>query len=151
MWRASALPYLAAALTRFLQEYPWTSDGLSRTERRLLELASEGIALGQAFPRMHEGEQAYYVTDLSLLALADTLARSSPALLTLTRPADANGSTFRAVATITDAGRSVLAGQLDKVAACGVDRWLGGVHLHSAGTMWRWDDARQAVVQVMTE
>ena len=35
----SALPYLATALTRFLQEYPWTSDGLSRTERRLLELA----------------------------------------------------------------------------------------------------------------
>lgn len=30
----AALPYLAAALARFLQEYPWTRDGLSRTERR---------------------------------------------------------------------------------------------------------------------
>ena len=41
----SALPYLAAALTRFIQEGPWTVDGLSRTERRLLELASgDGIA-----------------------------------------------------------------------------------------------------------
>jgi hypothetical protein len=33
----SALPHLAAAITRFLQEYPWTTDGLSRSERRLLE------------------------------------------------------------------------------------------------------------------
>jgi len=55
----SVLPYLAPAITRFLQEYPWTTDGLSRTERRLLELASDdGIALWGAFPLMHEGEQA---------------------------------------------------------------------------------------------
>ena len=44
----SALPYLAASITRFLQEYPWTTDGLSRTERRLLELANGvGIAFGK--------------------------------------------------------------------------------------------------------
>jgi len=30
----SAMPFLARALERLLQEYPWTSDGLSRTERR---------------------------------------------------------------------------------------------------------------------
>src|SRR4029077_4083419 len=38
----TALPYLAAAVARFLQEYPWTTDGLSRTERRLLDLAAGG-------------------------------------------------------------------------------------------------------------
>ena len=57
----SALPYLAPAITRFFQEYPWTTDGLSRTERRLLELANgDGIALWTAFPRMHDGEEVYF-------------------------------------------------------------------------------------------
>ena len=32
----SRLPYLADALTRLLQELPWSTDGLSRTERALL-------------------------------------------------------------------------------------------------------------------
>ena len=80
----SALPYLAPAITRFLQEYPWTTDGLSRTERRFLELANgDGIALWRAFPRMHEGERFYYVTDGSLAELAETLSSTSPPLVTL--------------------------------------------------------------------
>ena len=71
----AALPFLAASLVRFLQEYPWTSDGLSRSERRLLELAAtEARMLAVAFPRMSEGEHWYHMTDLSLKALADTLS-----------------------------------------------------------------------------
>ena len=71
----SALPYLAAAIERFLQEYPWTRDGLSRTERRLLELAEgRDMRLSAAFPRMHDDEKAYYVTDLSLAALVETFS-----------------------------------------------------------------------------
>jgi hypothetical protein len=38
---ASALPFLASALRRHLEELPWTLDGLSRTERRILELARD--------------------------------------------------------------------------------------------------------------
>src|SRR6476620_4661858 len=61
------LPYLAEALTRFLQEYPWTSDGLSRTERRLLQLASdEAIPLGKAFLQMGQDDRFFTITDLSL-------------------------------------------------------------------------------------
>ena len=77
----SALPFLAAAIARFLQEYPWTGDGLSRSERRLLELANAGpIDLLAAFPRMHDGERAYYITDTSLDELADALSGASPPL-----------------------------------------------------------------------
>jgi hypothetical protein len=39
----AALPYLAAALGPFLQEYPWTRDALSRTERRLWSSRREEI------------------------------------------------------------------------------------------------------------
>ncbi len=32
-----ALPFLAAALRRHLEEFPWTTDGLSRSQRQVLE------------------------------------------------------------------------------------------------------------------
>jgi hypothetical protein len=40
--RAQALPFLEAALTRHLQEFPWTIDGLSLLERRVLEALQGG-------------------------------------------------------------------------------------------------------------
>jgi hypothetical protein len=139
----SALPYLSAAVTRFLQEYPWASDGLSRTERRLLELANqEGISLSKAFPLMHDGEDAYYVTDGSLAALAETLSGTSPPLLTRDSGEKTGGEVLRGSVALTDTGRAVLAAQQDRVSTCGIDRWLGGVHMQSGGHIWRWDDAR---------
>jgi hypothetical protein len=144
----SALPYLAAAVARFLHEYPWTIDGLSRTERRLLELASDGgIALSAAFPRMHDGETVYYTTDTSLTALADELSRTSPPLLALDLEGGEHAGDLRGSVRLTETGRAVLARQLDRVAACGIDRWLGGVHLTSGGAVWRWDDVRQTVTR----
>jgi hypothetical protein len=142
----SALPYLAPALTRFLQEYPWTTDGLSRTERRLLDLANgDGITLLNAFPRMHDGERAYYVTDSTLAATAASLARTSPPLLSLDLATVDRGHVLRGHVSLTDTGRSVRSGALDRVATCGIDRWLGGVHLESGGPGWRWDDARERI------
>jgi hypothetical protein len=46
---------------------------------------------------------------------------------------------LRATAAITDAGREVLSGRADRVDLGGIDRWLGGVHLHGDGTRWRWN------------
>jgi hypothetical protein len=136
----SALPYLASAITGFLREFPWTTDGLSRSERRLLQLAAAGsLTLAEAFPRMDDGQRAYYVSDESLNDLADDLSGTVPALLTM-----AEGESIRRTAAITDAGREVLAGRLDRVATCGLDRWFGGTHLQ-AGNMWRWDEDRQRI------
>lgn len=143
----SALPYLSAAILRFLQEYPWTRDGLSRTERRLLELAQgRDVKLSVAFPRMHDGEKAYYVTDLSVAGLAATLSSTSPPLLHLKRP-DTSENALHGTVTATEVGSAVLAGTRDRVLTCGVDRWLGGVHLQSEGNLWRWDDSRQLITR----
>jgi len=143
-----SLPFLGPALERFLQEYPSTSDGLSRTERRLLQLADgEGIALVRAFPRMHEGERAYYVTDTTLAATAESLARTSPPLLALDLSAGDERHLLRGRIALTDAGRSVLSRELDRVTTSGIDRWLGGVHLHSGGPIWRWDEAHRRIVK----
>ena len=144
----SPLPFLAAALRRFLEEYPWATDGLSRTERRLLELAAAGtVDLSAAFPRMHDGEDVYYVTDSSIAALAETLSRTSPTLLTLARGPIAGDDLLQGSVTLTQTGRAVLAGERDRITTCGIDRWLGGVHLQSETDLWRWDDKRQRITR----
>ena len=139
-----ALPFLAAAIERLLQEFPWIRDGLSRSERRLLQLAEQGPAvLHTVFPRMQDGERAYYMTDLSLASLAVALSRTTPPLLTVdgVSPDSLAGSI-----SLADAGREVLAGRRDRV-SCGLDRWLGGVRVQSRGDMWRWDDDRLRIVR----
>ena len=144
----SALPYLAAAIARFLQDYPWTIDGLSRTERRLLDLAShDGIALWDAMPKMSIGEQVYYPTDLTIAGMAEALSRTSPALVTLDVQDTRDRTPLRGSIALTDAGRSVLSRHADRVAICGIDRWLGGVHVHGRDGIWRWDDAGNRVVR----
>jgi hypothetical protein len=130
----TALPFLSRAVTRLLQELPWTGDGLSRTERRLLRLAEAGpVDLAAVLPGMHEGEDAYYVTDTGVADLAAELSQTSPPLL-------------QEDLSLSGIGRAVLAGEADRVAACGVDRWLGGTHLRG-GNVWRWDDRQQRVRQ----
>ena len=141
-----ALPFLAPALRRLLEEYPATGDGLSRTERRLMQLtAREPVELGAVFPNMHEDEQAYYVSDTSLAELAHVLASTSPRLLSFVQDGPPDRP-LAAVVTTTDAGRAVLDHRLDRV-ACGVDRWLGGVHLRTGGDIWRWDPAAARITR----
>jgi hypothetical protein len=138
----SALPFLAPAIERFLQEYPWTRDGLSRTERRLLELAGSGaVDLAAVWSGMQAGETAYFITDTSLMELAESLSRTSPPLLTFT-PGRGDAGPVRGTVALTPSGRAVLAGQADRIAICGIDRWFGGVHV-TGDARWRWDDARR--------
>ena len=141
----AALPFLAPAITRFLEEYPWTRDGLSRSERRLLELARDGpIDLAAVHPRMVGAGDVYHVTDRSLVDMANALSTWPPALLVY---AGANGDApgpLRGTVALTEVGWAVLAGRADRVALAGLDRWLGGVHLQGR-TAWRWDGERQAM------
>ena len=41
---------------------------------------------------------------------------------------------------LTDDGRRVVEREPIASTACGIDRWLGGVHLTGHGPVWRWDD-----------
>jgi RNA polymerase sigma factor (sigma-70 family) len=143
----AALPFLAAALQRHLEEFPSTVDGLSRTERRLMELAHAGpIEIWTAFPRMHDLETAYYVTDRSFGQIVRNLSAASGPLLAADITSRAAHHLPRGTITLTDAGRAVLAGTADRVTQYGLDRWLGGVHLKGSGKTWRWDDAQRRMV-----
>jgi hypothetical protein len=48
---------------------------------------------------------------------------------------------------LTEAGERVLAGELDFVREFCIDRWIGGVHLTGHEIPWRWDEARETLVQ----
>jgi hypothetical protein len=81
----SALPFLARALRRYLDEAPEEPGGLTRSERRLLDqLAGGPVDIHTAWKRMHEGESAFYITDTSFWSLLKGLAGRTPALIDIT-------------------------------------------------------------------
>ncbi len=139
----SALPFLAAALARHLEDYPWTRDGLSRTERRVMSLAqSAPVDIRTAFPRMHDDETAFYIADSSFWQVVTELKSTTPALVAVTLTSSAAGRLPAGTIALTDTGRSVVGGHDDRVELCGIDRWLGGVHLTGTQPVWRWDHAQ---------
>ncbi len=137
----AALPFLAAALRRHLQEYPWSVDGLSRTERRIFELAREPIDTWDAFHRVSEGEIAFYIADASFWNLVEDAA--SAFLLSVAVEPRTGPELPRGTISLTDTGRAILDGELDRIAHCGLDRWLGGVHLQGRAPTWRWNPSTE--------
>jgi len=135
----SALPFLADALERFLEELPWTGDGLARSERQLMEGISNGASsFGEIFQYATQQEERIYCGDSSAALYLDRLSRGSTPLVSV------SDEKF----SLTDAGRSVLRKDSDWIALGGSDRWLGGMHLEGANTKWRWDpDNRRSVTQ----
>jgi hypothetical protein len=88
----SALPFLARALRRYLDEAPAEPGGLTRSERRLLDQLARGpVDIHTAWKRMHDGETAFYITDSSFWGLLKGLARRTPALIDITLSADTSG------------------------------------------------------------
>jgi transposase len=144
----SALPFLARALARHLEEFPSETDGLSRSERRMLQQAIDGPAqLHAAFPRMHEGETAHYIADSWFFDRVTELSSASPALISLTVTSNGAHALPAGTIALTAAGRDVLSGKADRVKLCGIDRWLGGVHMQGHGRAWRWSAGAARLIQ----
>jgi hypothetical protein len=138
---SAPLPFLAPALRRHLQEFPWTRDGLSRTERAILEEVERGTTEPVALFRAVQGrEDRFFLGDLSFWRIVREMADARAPLLELaTVPAGGRGLPGGEV-RLTDAAREVLAGRADAIDLNGIDRWLGGVHLRGDESPWRWDD-----------
>ena len=123
------MPFLAAALHRFLEEYPSTFNGLSRVQYELLAAASKGH---QRKHDLYQESQKLEVCpwgDSSVYMRLDALARSGGALV-------ATAGSYE----LTDLGKQLLEGEADWIRAHGgLDTWLGGVHLTGPEAEWRWD------------
>jgi hypothetical protein len=148
----SALPFLAAALRRHLEEFPSARNGLSRSESQALEVLADGDrAVGDAFRLAHhEREDPVFLGDV---VFASYLARLR-GLVTfddgtpVTPPAPDDRAYWRRRLHLTDLGRSVLAGDRDWLALGAPERWLGGVQLGGGRDTWRWDSARGELRQI---
>ena len=115
----SPLPFMRAALTRHLQEFPWTTDGLSRTERAILDALGDGPQKFAAIFQRTREEPAF---------MGDAVLRWHLARLEVEgRVRQRDG-----------------AWQLGKRADRRLERWLGGV-LVQPSSPWRWDDAAQTL------
>lgn len=145
--RLGELRFLGEAFDRLSREYPATRDGLSLTERRVLAAVADGApvavaAVGRAMAR----ETRPFMGDSTYFGRMDRMAQGPDPLLLLDppdRPVDqATG------VRLTDTGARVLAGQADQIALNGIDRWIGGVHLHGHHVPWRWDDGTETIVHL---
>jgi hypothetical protein len=146
----SRLPFLAGALRRFVEELPWTRDGLARSERQLLQgIANGRTKFGDVFRYAAEQEERIYCGDASAADYLRRLAGGETPLVSF----QSNGNRdwreqifMESELSPTDAGKDVLDGQRDWIELGGTDRWLGGMHLEGANTKWRWDaDSAKAV------
>lgn len=142
--RSGELRFLGEAFDRLSREYPSTRDGLSLTERRVLAAVADGASdAGTAFERAIARETRPYLGDTWCFTMMDRMAQAPVPLL----DTDPTGPVDRHTRLrLTDAGAQVLAGEADHVTLNGIDRWIGGVHLHGRHPQWRWDDGTETIV-----
>src|SRR5207237_6500741 len=122
--RSRTLRFLGEAVGRLLQEYPWLGDGLSLTQRRILqEVGPDESNAADLFRRVWAREPRPYVGDHMFQRQLRALAGCRHPLVALAGDAERLGSQTVALA---EAGRSVLAGVADHLALNEPDRWIGG-------------------------
>ncbi len=142
-----ALPNLEAAVLRQLQELPGTKDGLSRTERTILEAVQSGVQKPvELFSAVQDKEAAPFMGDWSFWDRLDGIANGPDALITGLDdmrfqpdwPDEIRDAYFEREVALSDFGEEVLAGDGDFAERGTIDRWLGGTHVTSEN-LWRFD------------
>jgi hypothetical protein len=155
-----ALPFLGPAIVRHLEQFPGTRDGLSRSERQAMSVLAAGpVRVGDLFGATQRMEDPVWLGDLTFVAYLAGLGACDPPLVrradgaAFAPPAGGDGAVPRDAAgglatelALTPEGREVLAGRADRVALCGLERWLGGVRLQGREAAYRWDAGARRIV-----
>jgi uncharacterized protein DUF1835 len=144
-----ALPLMAPALRRHLRELPSARTGLGLTQALSLSILARAdgqkLTAGRIFQAlMTRHEPLPFLGDLMFWhALKDLSASTEPVIAPDPETADLPWPK-RAYA-LTEAGRRVLAGELDYLSIAGAPRWIGGVEVRPRESAWRWDEEGGAV------
>ncbi|MGZ3552269.1 MAG: DUF1835 domain-containing protein [Vulcanimicrobiaceae bacterium] len=131
------LPFLQNALRRLCEEYPAVEDGISRTQRQILEAIAQGARRKEeVFKRSQAREEAVFMGDTTIYKkIVELAAEPAPLVAELDAGYD-----------LTVLGRRVLAGDADWLEFQPVDRYIGGVHIENA-LHWRWNEAAPTFVE----
>lgn len=121
----AALPLLPAAVTRHLAELPWTTDGLSLSERLCLRGVAGGArTLPEIFVAHQDADPQPYLGDSMLAPILRGLSQApEPAL-----------SAGNGAHELTALGATLVEGGARWESP---PRWVGGVRVNGAG--WRWE------------
>lgn len=153
----SPLPFMHAAVVRFLQDYPSVQNGLARTEQQILQRVADGITKpGRLFADHQQLEEAPYLGDSGFWQRIANLCNSATPLLSCEPstvfqfPMAAQvDETFRSQRLgLTKIGQAVLSDQADWLQHNPIDRWYGGVHMQTGGQIWRWDRESKTIVNL---
>lgn len=131
-----ALPLLAPALLRQLQELPGLADGLSLTERLALSIVAEAgsVPWGRVFAElMARREPLPCLGDMMFHALLRPLIDAPTPLLD---EADTHLAWPQRRLSLTALGRRVLAGEAYWLDQAAPERWVGGVRLQAGCAHW---------------
>ena len=134
-----ALPFMAPALLRQLQELPGARDGLSLTERLTLAYLAEAgpKPAARVFAElMAKREPLPFLGDMMFFALLRPLIDGEEPLLAETE----------AGLVLTQLGQAVLDGQAYWLEHASHERWVGGVCLRPGQAHWTLDEHLQPVL-----
>lgn len=133
------LPFLAAALKRHLQELPWTSDGLSLTERLALRAAAFRPARAEdLFRAVQDIDPQPFLGGIMFNAILRRLEEAPRPALTR----DADGCLAP-----TRHGEALLAGFANWLDWNVPEHWVGAIDLANDPPPWRWDEGAGTVVR----
>ncbi len=137
-----ALPFLTAALTRHLQQFPAVSNGLARTEQEALTILRDqgSVAAQRLFVAVQDREELLFMGDWSFYRMLRDLASAGSPLVEVRDWRAPYDRWHASMVRLTAAGRAVVEERTDSIHLNGIDRWVGGVHLTNVN-VWRWDDA----------
>ncbi len=149
----SSLLYLRHALRRVLEQYPSNINGICRTEKCILEaLIKCACQLEVIFKRVIGSSDS--LMGMSYEIFCQYLLRMLQGDGALVRLMDGDNlvvlddlfNNAELTVSITAQGREVLYNHMDWIELVGIDRWIGGVHLHK-GNIWRWSESSRTLRQ----
>ena len=152
---SASLEFLELSLWRHLEELPSTRNGLSRSESQILEAVSQGpLSFHEIFKRAATREERIFCGDAMMALYIQRMSIGETPLISYTTGdkidaprTEEDSRAFRnAEMALTSAGGEVLRCDRDWIEMGGSDRWLGGVHLESSKSQWRWDPDERHVV-----